>query len=109
MTARSGATISTALLLDIEKNKASFFSFLMVVPVILGMTMLKLKSYFEATDLTENRISFVALLIGFIAAFLVGLAACKWMIRIVSKGKLIYFAYYCFILSIGCMLFVILS
>jgi len=99
---RSGSTISTALLLNIKKEKASFFSFLMVIPVILGANILELKDYFDTHNAIEasNEISLKALSVGFISAFLVGLLACKWMINLVNNGKLIYFAYYCFAVSI---------
>ncbi len=99
---RSGSTISTALLLNVDKQKASFFSFLMVIPVILGANVLELKDYFEAQQSASitSDISLNALIVGFISAFLVGLLACKWMINLVNNGKLIYFAYYCFAVAI---------
>ena len=95
---RSGATISTALLLGIDKEKAARFSFLMVLMPILGGSALKLADYLKAPEMSEN-ISGVVLMIGFLTAFVTGLAACKWMISIVKKGKLIYFAFYCFLVG----------
>jgi undecaprenyl-diphosphatase len=96
---RSGATISTALILGVDKEKATKFSFLMVLLPILGATLLKVKDYFETPSIAGG-ISFFALIVGFLAAFISGLLACTWMIRIVKSGKLIYFAYYCFAIGI---------
>ncbi len=96
---RSGATISTALMLGVDKEKATSFSFLMVLPPIIGATLLKVKDYLEAPVIAGG-ISSTMLAVGFIAAFLSGLFACTWMIKIVKRGKLIYFAYYCFAIGI---------
>jgi undecaprenyl-diphosphatase len=96
---RSGATIATALLLGIEKNKATRFSFLMVLIPILGASMLKLKDYFEAPAAYEG-LSGPSMVVGFLAAFLAGYVACKWMIGIVRKGKLTYFAAYCLVIGL---------
>ncbi len=101
---RSGATIATSLLLGIEKSKAARFSFLMVLIPILGATALKLKDYFEGVT-SVNSISSGSLIIGFLAAFLSGYLACKWMIEIVKKGKLIYFGIYCSVVGIIAVLF----
>ena len=81
---RSGTTIATGLLLGDNKAKLAQFSFLMVMPPILG----------------EGLLDGMKLMIGFIAAFVSGCLACKWMINIVKKGKLIYFAVYCAIAGI---------
>ncbi|MEQ8924722.1 MAG: undecaprenyl-diphosphate phosphatase [Fulvivirga sp.] len=97
---RSGATISTAILLGIDKEKAARFSFLMVLPPILGATLLKVKDYIEAPALAENSQSTGSMVIGFIAAFVSGLVACTWMINLVKRGKLIYFAIYCILVAI---------
>ncbi len=96
---RSGSTISTALILGVDKEKATKFSFIMVLLPIIGATLLKLKNYIETPSISGG-ISTLALFIGFIAAFISGLFACTWMIRIVKKGKLIYFAYYCFFIGL---------
>lgn len=92
---RSGATIATAVLLGIDKEKAARFSFLMVVPLIVGSMA---KSILDA-DSIEADTSLLPLIIGFIAAFFTGLAACKWMINIVKKAQLKYFGWYCFIIG----------
>lgn len=91
---RSGATISTALLLGVNKQKAARFSFLMVLPPILGAMLLKTKDFLENPEIAAH-VSGMSLSVGFIAAFLSGLLACQWMLSIVQKGKLIYFAIYC--------------
>lgn len=96
---RSGATISTALLLGIDKSKAARFSFLMVLPPILGASLLKFIEFIKTPIAESNSLETVPLTIGFIAAFISGLVACQWMINIVKRGKLIYFAIYCLIVS----------
>ncbi|WP_106830605.1 undecaprenyl-diphosphate phosphatase [Parabacteroides pacaensis] len=90
---RSGSTIATGLLLGDNKEQVAKFSFLMVIIPILGESFLSLmKGEFSPET---SGISTVALIAGFLAAFISGTLACKWMINIVKKGKLIYFAYYC--------------
>ncbi|MFT4737984.1 MAG: undecaprenyl-diphosphatase [Cyclobacteriaceae bacterium] len=91
---RSGATISTALLLGVERSKAAKFSFLMVLIPILGASFLKFMDYLDAEVATDS-LSNSVLLMGFTAAFLSGLVACQWMIKLVRNGKLSFFAYYC--------------
>ena len=92
---RSGATISTAVLLGIDKEKAARFSFLMVVPLIFG----KMTEIILSGDIHYESATFLPLLIGFIFAFFTGLVACKWMVHLVKKSQLKYFAYYCFIIG----------
>ena len=94
---RSGATIATGLLLQTKKEETARFSFLMVLIPILGVAFLDLMSG-EFTS--EESISALTLFIGFIAAFVSGLLACSWMIRIVKRGKLIYFAIYCLLIGL---------
>lgn len=97
---RSGSTIATGLLLGNNKAKLAQFSFLMVIPPILGEALLDiLKSMKEGTETVLSGISINALTMGFIAAFLSGCLACKWMIGIVRKGKLFYFGIYCFVVG----------
>lgn len=96
---RSGSTIATGLLLGVDKERATRFSFLMVLIPILGATFLKFLDYLENPSIA-NDISLNALALGFLAAFIGGLIACSWMIKIVKKGKLIYFAIYCFIVGV---------
>jgi len=89
---RSGATISTAVLLGIDKEKAARFSFLMVVPLIFG----KMAKDFFSGEISTTDTNFLVLFIGFIFAFLTGMLACKWMIKLVKSSQLKYFAFYCF-------------
>ena len=88
---RSGATISTAVLLGIEKTKAAKFSFLMVIPLIFGKII---KDIFSGQLIYESH-QFPILITGFTAAFLSGLFACTCMMHIVKNSKLKYFAIYC--------------
>lgn len=94
---RSGATISTGLMLGNKRELIAKFSFLMVLIPIIGANV---KDLFTGEMAGESSIGAVPLLIGFFAAFISGLLACKWMIGIVKKGKLIYFAIYCFIIGL---------
>jgi undecaprenyl-diphosphatase len=92
---RSGATIATAVLLGIDRSKAASFSFLMVVPLILGKV---------AKDILDGGINLYdenlgVLGTGFLAAFVTGLFACQWMIKLVRNAQLRYFSYYCFIVG----------
>lgn len=89
---RSGATISTSVLLGVDRERAARFSFLMVVPLIFG----KIAKDVLGDDLTTEGLNVTALSVGFVAAFVTGLLACTWMIKLVKKSKLSYFAYYCF-------------
>lgn len=93
---RSGATISTSVLLGNDKAKAARFSFLMVVPLILG----KIAKDLLFGDLSNTQMDILPLAAGFLAAFLAGLAACTWMIALVKKSKLSYFAIYCLIVGL---------
>ncbi|WP_258099014.1 undecaprenyl-diphosphate phosphatase [Marinoscillum pacificum] len=96
---RSGSTIATALILGVEKSKATRFSFLMVLVPILGASMLKLKDYFEEPSAYDG-LGVGPMVVGFLAAFIAGYIACKWMVGIVRKGKLTYFAVYCLIVGL---------
>ena len=98
---RSGSTIATGLLLGNKKEKLAQFSFLMVIPPILGEALLDIKDIFEVGfSEAMSGISPVAAIVGFMAAFIAGCFACKWMINIVKKGKLIWFAVYCTIVGL---------
>ena len=98
---RSGTTIATGLILGNNKERMAQFSFLMVIPPILGEALLDiLKASKESFAAAFGDLTVSALLVGFIAAFISGILACKWMIGIVKKGKLIYFAYYCIAVGI---------
>lgn len=104
---RSGTTIATGLLLGNKKEMMAQFSFLMVIPPILGEALLdgiKLMGD-TAETMAVSTISPVALFAGFAAAFLSGCLACKWMINIVRKGKLLWFAIYCGLAGILSLIF----
>jgi len=92
---RSGATISTSVLLGVDRTKAARFSFLMVIPLIFGKIA---KDLIDGEFTTESS-STLELGLGFTAAFITGLLACTWMISLVKKAKLKYFSYYCFALG----------
>ena len=92
---RSGATISTSVLLGNDKSKAARFSFLMVVPLIFG----KIAKDILSGDLTYDAQNFTSLSAGFVAAFVAGLLACTWMIKLVKKSQLKYFSFYCVIVG----------
>jgi len=93
---RSGATISTSVLLGIDRTKAARFSFLMVVPLIFG----KIGKDILSDDLNFQSSEIITISAGFMAAFVAGLLACKWMISLVKKSKLSYFSLYCAIVGI---------
>lgn len=95
---RSGSTIATGILLGNEKSNVAKFSFLMVLVPILGEALLDLmKGGFSPA---ESGISMTALVVGFLAAFVSGYIACSWMLNLVKKGKLIWFALYCLVVGI---------
>ncbi|WP_340199700.1 undecaprenyl-diphosphate phosphatase [Ascidiimonas sp. W6] len=98
---RSGATISTSVLLGIDKTKAARFSFLMVVPLIFGSiakTLMAGELAFETSQITP-------IAVGFLAAFVSGLVACTWMIQLVKKSKLSWFAIYCLVVGVLAIMF----
>ncbi len=92
---RSGATISVSVLLGIDREKAAKFSFLMVVPLILG----KMAKDILSGEIASESTTLIPLIAGFIAAFITGLLACKWMISLVKNSQLKYFSFYCFIVG----------
>ncbi len=93
---RSGATISTSVLLGVDREKAARFSFLMVVPLIFG----KIAKDAMSDEFMQSSIPAMTLTIGFIFAFITGLLACTWMIKLVKNSKLSYFSIYCFIVGL---------
>ena len=92
---RSGSTIATGLLLGNSKATLAQFSFLMVIPPILGEALLDVLKLMKGEALGGTELPMSALVVGFLAAFVSGCVACKWMINVVKRGKLIYFAIYC--------------
>lgn len=98
---RSGATISTSVLLGIDRQKAARFSFLMVVPLILG----KMAKDILSGDLMAAETETSLLIAGFLAAFIAGIIACKWMISLVKRSQLKYFSFYCYIVGIAAIVY----
>lgn len=90
---RSGATIACSLLLKVDRPKAARFSFLMVVPLILGSMAKTILN--GDLSITQNQAELLPYIVGFVAAFVSGYLACTWMIALVKRSKLKYFAYYC--------------
>ena len=93
---RSGATIATGMMIGNKKSDLAKFSFLMVLVPIVGANMAEMKTGNISTEGT----SFFAILIGFLTAFISGYLACKWMVSIVKKGNLVWFALYCVLVGI---------
>lgn len=96
---RSGSTIATGLLLGNKKESLAQFSFLMVIPPILGEALLDVLKGLKGEQ-AFGGVDTLPLVVGFVAAFLSGCIACKWMINVVKKGKLIYFGIYCAIAGV---------
>lgn len=102
---RSGTTIATGILLGDRRADVAQFSFLMVIIPILGEALLDVKDMIsEPSVQAASSISWSVLLIGFVTAFVVGCAACKWMLALVKKGKLVWFSIYCVIMAALCLL-----
>ena len=97
---RSGATICTSVLLGVDRERAARFSFLMVVPLIMG----KMAKDIMDGALVSSSVEAIPLGLGFVAAFLTGLAACTWMISLVKKSSLIYFSIYCLVVGVIAMI-----
>lgn len=92
---RSGATIATSVLLNVDREQAARFSFLMVVPLIFG----KMAKDLLSGEFTEHSTDYLSLIVGFAVAFVTGLVACKLMIRLVKNAQLRYFSFYCFAIA----------
>lgn len=101
---RSGSTIATGLLLGNKKEKLAQFSFLMVIPPILGEALLDVVKGLKGEE-AFGGIDALPLIVGFVAAFVSGCVACKWMINIVKKGKLVWFGVYCAISGAATIVF----
>ncbi len=98
---RSGTTIATGLMLGVKKSAVAQFSFLMVLVPILGEAFLELVS--GEFTVAASGISTLALILGFISAFISGYVACRWMINIVRKAKLHWFSLYCLFAAVACV------
>lgn len=99
---RSGTTIATGILLGNKRDQVAQFSFLMVIIPILGNAALDMLKVFKGED-PMGAVGLMPCIVGFITAFIVGCIACKWMINIVRRGKLVWFAVYCAIVGLICL------
>ena len=98
---RSGATIATGIMLGNNKENVAKFSFLMVILPVLGEAFLDALKIGKGADVSAfSSIPLSAMMVGFLTAFLIGTLACKWMIHLVKKGKLVYFAFYCAVIGL---------
>lgn len=100
---RSGTTIATGILLGDRRADVARFSFLMVIIPILGEALLDIKDMIGGEAIAGAAVGLDALIVGFLASFLVGCAACKWMLEIVKRGKLVWFALYCLVVGVVCI------
>lgn len=100
---RSGTTIATGILLGDRRDHVAQFSFLMVIIPILGEALLDVKDMIGGESVGSQAIGWLPMLIGFLASFIVGCIACKWMLNIVKRGKLVWFAVYCLIVGVICI------
>lgn len=102
---RSGTTIATGIVIGDKRSKVAYFSFLMVIIPILGEALLDLKDLVVTpSQQGDTSVGVGALMIGFFSSFFVGCAACKWMIELVRKGKLVWFSIYCVVMGVICIL-----
>lgn len=102
---RSGTTIATGIILGDKRSEVAQFSFLMVILPILGECLLDIKDMIGGgAEGAAGETGIGALVIGFVSAFVVGCGACKWMIELVKKGKLVWFAVYCVTVGVICLL-----
>ncbi len=104
---RSGSTIATGIMLGDNREKVAKFSFFMVIIPILGEALLDAKKLIfpdEGATATME-VGYVQMLVGFLASFIVGCIACKWMLNIVKKGKLVWFAVYCLAAGLLCIFY----
>lgn len=99
---RSGTTIATGILIGDKRDKVAAFSFLMVIIPIIGEALLDVKDML--TEGTQQSVGALPMIIGFLSAFIVGCCACKWMLNLVKKGKLVWFGIYCLVIGIICLL-----
>lgn len=103
---RSGTTIATGIIIGDKREQVAQFSFLMVIIPILGEALLDLKDCFVGgVSPSASSIGLGAMIAGFLASFIVGCLACRWMLDIVRKGKLVWFALYCLVVGMLCIIF----
>lgn len=103
---RSGTTIATGIMLGDRREQVAQFSFFMVIIPILGEALLGLKKIITADpEAATESVGLLPLAVGFIASFVVGCIACRWMLEIVKRGKLVWFALYCLVAGIICIIY----
>lgn len=102
---RSGSTIVTGVLLGLPRNKAARFSFIMVLPLILGAAAKSIKDFMDMSATGQETSPIFVMSMGFVAAFISGLFAIKWMIKLVEKSQLKWFAYYCFLVGSAAVIY----
>ena len=103
---RSGSTIATGIILGDKREQVAQFSFFMVIIPILGQALLDLKGIiYPDAAATTSSVGIAPMLVGFFSSFIVGCLACKWMLNIVKKGKMVWFAVYCLLVGILCIVF----
>lgn len=105
---RSGSTIATGIILGNKREAVAKFSFLMVIIPILGEALLDVvKALKDGTEAAAGatEVGMGAVIIGFLSAFIVGCLACRWMINLVKQGKLVWFAVYCIVVGVLCLIF----
>ncbi len=102
---RSGATIATGILIGDKRETVAQFSFFMVIIPILGQGLLDLKDMLmpDAVAEAQAAVGFLPIVVGFLASFLTGCLACKWMLNLVKKGKLVWFSIYCLVVGVLCL------
>ncbi len=101
---RSGTTIATGIILGDKRDQVAQFSFFMVIIPILGEALLSLVKIMKAAPgELDSPVGAVPMIVGFMASFIVGCLACKWMISLVSRGKLVWFSIYCLAVGILCI------
>lgn len=100
---RSGTTIATGIMLGDKREQVATFSFFMVIIPILGEALLDCLKLFKGEGLTGEAIGWWPIIVGFLAAFVVGCLACRWMLALVAKGKLVWFAVYCVAVGVLCI------
>ena len=99
---RSGMTISSALFLGIKREDAGEFSFLLSIPAVLGATVLALKDCFDAGVMAFTPEIAIT---GILSSFISGWIALVFLMKIVRKGKIGYFGFYCVAVALSGILF----
>lgn len=101
---RSGTTIATGILLGDRREQVAQFSFFMVIIPILGEALLDIKDMLAGEAASSVSVGWLPMVVGFLASFIVGCIACKWMLELVKRGKLVWFALYCLIVGVICII-----